>query len=30
MSVDFRGSEQFRNLIAAEYRKYGLVAHGLL
>jgi tripartite-type tricarboxylate transporter receptor subunit TctC len=27
MSVDFRGSEEFRDLIAAEYRKYGSVAH---
>jgi tripartite-type tricarboxylate transporter receptor subunit TctC len=27
MSVDFRGSEQFHDLIAAEYRKYGMVAH---
>jgi tripartite-type tricarboxylate transporter receptor subunit TctC len=26
MSVDFRGSEQFRDLIAAEYRMYGEVA----
>jgi tripartite-type tricarboxylate transporter receptor subunit TctC len=25
MSVDFRGSEQFRELIAAEYQKYGAV-----
>jgi tripartite-type tricarboxylate transporter receptor subunit TctC len=25
MSVDFRDSEQFRDLIAAEYRKYGVV-----
>jgi tripartite-type tricarboxylate transporter receptor subunit TctC len=27
MSVDFRGSEQFRDLIVVEYRKYGMVAH---
>jgi tripartite-type tricarboxylate transporter receptor subunit TctC len=26
MSVDFRNSEQFRDLIAKEYRKYGVVA----
>jgi len=25
MSVDFRDSEQFRELIAAEYQKYGAV-----
>jgi tripartite-type tricarboxylate transporter receptor subunit TctC len=27
MSVDFRDSAQFRDLIAGEYRKYGMVAH---
>jgi tripartite-type tricarboxylate transporter receptor subunit TctC len=27
MSVDFRDSMQFRDLIAQEYRKYGMVAH---
>jgi tripartite-type tricarboxylate transporter receptor subunit TctC len=27
MSVDFRDSAQFRELIAGEYRKYGMVAH---
>jgi tripartite-type tricarboxylate transporter receptor subunit TctC len=27
MSVDFRASAQFRELIAGEYRKYGMVAH---
>jgi hypothetical protein len=27
MSVDFRGGEQFRDLIAGEYQKYGMVTH---
>jgi tripartite-type tricarboxylate transporter receptor subunit TctC len=27
MSVEFRGGDQFRDLIAEEYRKYGMVAH---
>ena len=27
MTVDFRDSAQFRDLIAGEYRKYGMVAH---
>jgi hypothetical protein len=28
MAVDFRDSEQFRELVAADYQKYGTVVHG--